>query len=103
MIYGELDRYPLFIEGVVVAVFGWELDLQLPMQSVPTTTDVVSYDITEILLKVALNKYQTNKLSKLYLLILKPVLVHYIGQKLLLIVNNCLYYALSNTQEVDFL
>ena len=28
--------------GVVVAVIVWQLDLQLPMQSVPITTDVVS-------------------------------------------------------------
>jgi hypothetical protein len=71
-----------------VVVIGWELDLQLPVQSVPITTEVVSlnpahgkvhliqnyviqqvggflrvlwfpptehHDITEILLKVALN------------------------------------------------
>jgi hypothetical protein len=28
--------------GVVVAVIVWQLDLQLPMQAVPMTTDVVS-------------------------------------------------------------
>ena len=54
---------------VVVVVIGWQLDLQLPVQSVPITTKAVSlsvtpvsstnktdrYDTTEILLKVALN------------------------------------------------
>jgi hypothetical protein len=30
------------VEGVVVTVIVWWLDLQLPMQSVPITTDVVS-------------------------------------------------------------
>ena len=65
-----------------MAVIVWLLDLQLPMQSVPITTDVVEFesslwfslgppvsstnktdrnDITEILLKVALNTIkQTN-------------------------------------------
>jgi len=43
-----------------MAVIVWFLGLQLPMQSVPITTDVVSsnldrHDITEILLKVALS------------------------------------------------
>jgi len=79
--------------GAVVVVIVWSLDLQLPLQSVAITTDVVSsnldqgemcdkvcqwfspgplvsstnntdhHDITEILLKVALNsiKQQTNK------------------------------------------
>ena len=56
--------------GTVVFVTMWYLDLQLPMQSVPITTNVASsnpgipdsstnktdsLDITEILLKVALN------------------------------------------------
>ena len=30
------------IQGSVVAVIVWQLDLQLPMQSVPITTDIVS-------------------------------------------------------------
>ena len=30
--------------GAVVVVIGWYLDLQLPVQSVPITTKVVSYN-----------------------------------------------------------
>ena len=33
------------IKEVVVAVFVWLLDLQLPMQSMPITTDVVSSNL----------------------------------------------------------
>jgi hypothetical protein len=33
--------------GVVVAVIVWQLDLQLPMQSVPITTDVVSSNLDQ--------------------------------------------------------
>jgi hypothetical protein len=33
--------------GVVVAVIAWWLDLQLPMQSVPITTDVVSSNLDQ--------------------------------------------------------
>ena len=32
----------MFIKGAVMAVIAWWLDLQLPMQSVPITTGVVS-------------------------------------------------------------
>jgi len=35
----SLIHFPL---GVVVVVFVWYLDLQLPVQSVPITTEVVS-------------------------------------------------------------
>ena len=34
-------------QGVVVAVIVWQLDLQLPMQSVPITTDVVSWNLDQ--------------------------------------------------------
>jgi hypothetical protein len=72
----------LFPPDAVMAVIIWLLDLQLPMQSVPITTNVVSSNldlgevyniissinktdchyITEILLKVALNTIkQTSK------------------------------------------
>jgi hypothetical protein len=54
------EKLPKFVMVVIV----WYLYLQLPMQSVPITTNVVSsnptqagctcHDITEILLKVAL-------------------------------------------------
>jgi len=30
-----------------VVVFVWKLDLQLPMQSVPITTDVVSWNLDQ--------------------------------------------------------
>jgi hypothetical protein len=33
--------------GAVVAMIAWQLDLQLPMQSVPITTDVVSSNIDQ--------------------------------------------------------
>ena len=33
------------ILGAVLAVIVWQLDLQLPMQSVPITTDVVSSNL----------------------------------------------------------
>jgi hypothetical protein len=33
--------------GAVVAVIVWMLDLQLPMQSVPITTDVVSWNLDQ--------------------------------------------------------
>jgi hypothetical protein len=33
--------------GAVVAVIVWWLDLQLPMQSVPITTDVVSSNLDQ--------------------------------------------------------
>ena len=57
----------ILLLGAVVALIVWLLDLQLPMQSVPVTTDhVVSLNllisarcttlpVAEILLKVALN------------------------------------------------
>ena len=40
---------PYFITamGVVMAVIVWQLDLQLPMQSVPITTDVVSSNFNQ--------------------------------------------------------
>ena len=66
--------------GAVVVVIVWLVDLQLPVQSVPITTEVVSsnptqasdrsvvsstnktdHDITEILLKVALNTIKPNQ------------------------------------------
>jgi hypothetical protein len=36
-----------FLVGAVVAVIVWYLDLQLPMQSVPITTDVVSSNLDQ--------------------------------------------------------
>ena len=33
--------------GAVVAVIVWQLDLQLPMQLVPITTDVVSLNLDQ--------------------------------------------------------
>ena len=33
--------------GVVVAMIVWSLDLQLPMKSVPITTDVVSSNLDQ--------------------------------------------------------
>ena len=52
------DRFPrisrwyaiqhlLTIPGAIVAVVVWYLDLQLPMQSVPITTDVVSSNLDQ--------------------------------------------------------
>jgi len=38
----SLHSNPFFILGAVVVVIIWELDLQLPVQSVPITTKVVS-------------------------------------------------------------
>jgi hypothetical protein len=35
------------MKGVVVAVILWQLDLQLLMQSVPITTDVVSSNLDQ--------------------------------------------------------
>ena len=35
------------MKGVVVAVILWQLDLQLPMESVPITTDVVSSNLDQ--------------------------------------------------------
>ena len=74
----------LTVTGAVVVMIVWWLDLQLPMQSVPITTNVMSsnppevsstnktdhYDITEILVKVALNTIT------LTLLPLSPMLDH---------------------------
>ena len=34
-------------EGAIVAMIVWYLDLQLPMQSVPITTDVVSLNLDQ--------------------------------------------------------
>ena len=36
-----------FFLGAVVAVIVWQLDLQLPMQSVPITTDVVKLNLDQ--------------------------------------------------------
>ena len=36
-----------FPPGAVVAVIVWQLDLQLPMQSVPITTDFVSLNLDQ--------------------------------------------------------
>ena len=35
---------PLKTQGVIVVVIVWQLDLQLPMQSVPITTEVLSWN-----------------------------------------------------------
>ena len=35
---------PLKTQGVIVVVIVWQLDLQLPMQSVPITTKVLSWN-----------------------------------------------------------
>ena len=35
------------MKGVVMTVIVWKLDLQLPMQSMPITTDVVSADLEQ--------------------------------------------------------
>jgi hypothetical protein len=35
------------MEGAIVAMIVWYLDLQLPMQSVPITTDVVSLNLDQ--------------------------------------------------------
>jgi hypothetical protein len=40
--------YYLCTQGVVVAVIVWYLDLQLPMQTVPITTDVVSLNLDQV-------------------------------------------------------
>ena len=37
-----LNRYVLLFQGVVVFVIVWKLDLQLPVQPVSTTTNVVN-------------------------------------------------------------
>ena len=42
------SRYSAFLHrGAVVTVIAWQLDLQLPMQSVPITTDVVSLNLNQ--------------------------------------------------------
>jgi len=42
------DRYIyIYIVGAVVAVIEWSLDLQLPMQSVPIATNVVSSNLDQ--------------------------------------------------------
>jgi hypothetical protein len=41
------DYSKCYILGVVVAMLVLELDLQLPMQSVPITTDVVSSNLDQ--------------------------------------------------------
>ena len=40
------NKYWSNLEGAVVAVIVWQLDLQLPVQSVPITTNVVSSNPT---------------------------------------------------------
>jgi hypothetical protein len=35
---------PLKTQGTIVVVIVWQLDLQLPMQSVPITTKVLSWN-----------------------------------------------------------
>ena len=37
-----VDTYHLVILGALEVVIVWEMDLQLPMQSVPITTNIVS-------------------------------------------------------------
>jgi hypothetical protein len=52
----ELDLYMyiyLSMQGAIVVVIAYQLDLQLPMQSVPITTKVV---VTELLLTFRLNE-----------------------------------------------
>jgi hypothetical protein len=41
-------REVLVYRGAVVAVIVWELDLQLPMQSVPITTNVVGLNLDQV-------------------------------------------------------
>ena len=43
----KLIYYIIFCGGAVVAMVVWLLDLQLPMQSVPITTDVVSSNLDQ--------------------------------------------------------
>ena len=39
---------PLKTQGTIVFVIVWQLDLQLPMQSVPITTNVMSLNPTQV-------------------------------------------------------
>jgi hypothetical protein len=39
------DRFFSIGEGAVIPVIAWQLDLQLPMQSVPIITDVESSNL----------------------------------------------------------
>jgi hypothetical protein len=43
----QIFQATLQLRGVVVAVIVWDLDLQLPSQSVPITTDVVSSNLDQ--------------------------------------------------------
>jgi hypothetical protein len=42
-----IKKLPLYAVGVAVAMIVWWLDLQLPMQSVSITTDVVSLNLDQ--------------------------------------------------------
>ena len=44
----KLEWIPSVTEGAVVAIIAWLLDLQLPMKSVPITTDVVSSNLDQV-------------------------------------------------------
>ena len=43
----HLFKNKSFVSGAVGAVIVWQLDVQLPMQSVPITTDVVSSNLDQ--------------------------------------------------------
>ena len=45
--YYTVEPLPEEIHGAVVAVIVWQLDLQLPMQSMCITTDVVSSNLNQ--------------------------------------------------------
>jgi hypothetical protein len=42
-----IEQLNIFFLGAVVAVIAWLMDLQLPMQSVPITTGVVSSNLDQ--------------------------------------------------------
>jgi hypothetical protein len=46
-LYHGSQFYLLKGSGAVVAMIVWQLDLQLPLQSVPITTDVVSSNLDQ--------------------------------------------------------
>ena len=54
-----------FIQGAVMVVIVWQLDLQLPMQSVPITTNVVSLNSTQAIqhyvIKFVSDKFTTGR------------------------------------------
>jgi hypothetical protein len=66
-----------WLQGAVVAVIVWKLDLQLPIQSVPITTDVVSSNLNQGEVYNIMNRIFKNKNRNVVIINMKNISMFY--------------------------